>query len=92
VRSHHCRRKRTNQNTGAQVFMTIDDELILALLKPEKNGKVGNKAPITYVVRALPDEIEYKLEELDSFDLDQNAVINREKNLHVSRYHSRNIC
>jgi hypothetical protein len=59
--------------------MTIDDELILALLEPQKDGKVGNGAPITFIVRALAGEIEYKLEEIDSFYLDHDAVIKKEK-------------
>jgi hypothetical protein len=41
--------------------MTIDDELLLRLLKPEKSGKVGEDALIVKVVGTL--KIEYKLEE-----------------------------
>jgi hypothetical protein len=41
--------------------MTIDDELLLELLKPEKNGKVGKDALIVKVVGNL--KIDYKLEE-----------------------------
>jgi hypothetical protein len=57
--------------------MTIDDELILALLKPQKDGKVGKDAPIIGMIGA--GDIEYKLEEIDSFYLDPEAVIKKEK-------------
>ena len=42
-------------------FMTIDDELILLLLKPEKDGKVGEDALIIKVVGTR--KFDYKLEE-----------------------------
>ena len=41
--------------------MTIDDELILELIKPERDGKVGEKALIIGIVGQK--EISYKLEE-----------------------------
>ena len=42
--------------------MTIDDELTLALLKPDKNGKVSKDAPIVGIVGT--SNIRYELEEL----------------------------
>ena len=41
--------------------MTIDDELILELIKPDIHGKVGEKALIVKIVGT--QKIEYKLEE-----------------------------
>lgn len=56
--------------------MTIDDELILELIKPDRNGKVGKDAPIIRIVGS--GDIEYKLEELDSFYRDHESVIKKE--------------
>jgi len=41
--------------------MTIDDELLLEIIKPDRYGKVGEKALIVKVVGTL--KIDYKLEE-----------------------------
>ena len=41
--------------------MTIDDELILELIKPDMHGKVGEKALIVKIVGTR--KIEYGLEE-----------------------------
>ena len=45
--------------------MTIHDELILALLEPQRNGKIGRNAPIIGIVR--DGKIEYQLEETVPF-------------------------
>ena len=58
------------------MLMTVDDELILALLKPEKDGKVSKEAPIIQIVGS--DDIEYKLEQLYSFYRDTESVIKKE--------------
>lgn len=57
--------------------MTIDDELLVELFKPDKYGKVGKNALIVKVVGTR--NIHYKLEELFSFYLDTDAVIKKEK-------------
>lgn len=45
--------------------MTIDDELLLELFKPDKYGKVGKDALIVNVVKTL--KLEYTLEESTSY-------------------------
>lgn len=57
--------------------MTIDDELILELFKPDRYGKVGKDALIVKIVGKRA--IYYNLEELHSFYLDTDAVIKKEK-------------
>jgi hypothetical protein len=56
--------------------MTIDDELLHALLNPQKGGKVGKDALILETTRRT--DFEYKLEELSDFFRDQHAVIRKE--------------
>ena len=56
--------------------MTIDDELLIELIKPEQNGKVGKDAPIIRIAGSA--DIECKLEELDSFYRDHNDVVKKE--------------
>jgi hypothetical protein len=58
--------------------MTIDDELILVLLKPEKDGKVGKDAPIGKDIMGAYD-LDYKLAQVDSFYSDHQAVIKKER-------------
>ena len=52
--------------------MTIDDELLLKLLKPEKSGKVGKDALIVKVVGTL--KIDYKLEEPIDYQTKNDAT------------------
>jgi hypothetical protein len=56
--------------------MTIDDELILELIKPDRSGKVGKDAPIIQIIGDA--DIAYKLEELNSFYRDHESVIKKE--------------
>ena len=57
--------------------MTIDDELLLELFKPDRYGKVGKDALIVKIVGRRA--IYYNLEELQRFYLDTDAVIKKEK-------------
>jgi hypothetical protein len=57
--------------------MTIDDELLVELFKPDRYGKVGKDALIVKVVGRR--DIHYNFEELHSFYLDHDAVIKKEK-------------
>ena len=59
------------------VFMTIDDELLVELFKPDRYGKIGKGALIVNVVGRK--DVEYSLEELQRFHIDPDAVIKREK-------------
>lgn len=52
--------------------MTIDDELLLELLKPEKSGRVGKDALIVKVVGTL--KIDYKLEEPEYYQTKNDAI------------------
>jgi hypothetical protein len=51
--------------------MTIDDELLLELLKPEKSGKVGKDALIVKVVGTL--KVDYKLEKSEDYQTKADA-------------------
>jgi hypothetical protein len=57
--------------------MTIDDELLLELFKPDRYGKVGKGALIVKIVGRA--DIGYNLEQSYWFYLDADAVIKKEK-------------
>jgi hypothetical protein len=57
--------------------MTIDDELLAELLKPDRYGKIGDGALLVKVVGRK--DIEYSLEELQRFYRDTDDVLKREK-------------
>ena len=48
--------------------MTIDDELLLEIIKPDRNGKVSKGAVITKMLGEEPSRISYKLEVSRSFE------------------------
>ena len=49
-------------NTVSDDAMTIDDELLVGIFKPERDGKVGNGALITKMLGADASMISYRLE------------------------------
>lgn len=57
--------------------MTIDDELLVELFKPDRYGKIGENALIVKIMRRK--NIRFNLEESREFYADQDAVIKKEK-------------